>query len=145
MNESLTHEQLSVLKRAREILEETYCAWWTTHPDGVHHCAMGAVERASETSYWEAPPDIWPALDLTSWALHPELRGRLGIRLENGTHCDNFEHAPTVFVNNQLGKEAILQVFDTAILEAEIRLASAPMPEPEPDEQDEKAAVLVAG
>ncbi len=68
-------------------------------------------------------------------------------RAEN-SHCgcqDEFNDNPAVFVNNHLGKQAILQVFDATILEAEIRLASAPMPEPEPDEQDDKAAALVAG
>ncbi len=38
-----------------------------------------------------------------------------------------------------------IQAKIAAILEAEIRLASAPMPEPEPDEQDDKAAVGVLG
>ncbi len=132
----LTHDELTTLKRAREILAETYCAWWSDHPDGVRHCAGGAVDAAGGNAYRSLS-----YLAQTARAIRPELHGKTGKRLENGNWCDNFDMNPVVFINNQLGKAAILQVFDAAILEAEIRLASAPIPEPEPDEQDDKAAL----
>jgi len=123
--------ELEVLRDARELLAQCYVKW-TVDDDAGGHCAMGCVNLARVGYASVAPVKGDNALDLVNRAcerLHPELQGKRAPRMEyydgifmDCGHEDFFDTHPMVFVNNQLGKEAILACFDDAILHEEMRV-----------------------
>lgn len=108
---------LEILQSARNLLKDHYIPWYQYKDGG--YCAVGAILHFDRGQFYQI-------VDLTNSVatkLHPELRGCIKPRLDNSCGvADHFDSNPTVFVNNQLGKEAILEVFDKAIetLEAEL-------------------------
>lgn len=54
------------------------------------------------------------AIILVSRELHPELIGQVKHR-SDGAGMDCFDQHPAIYINNHLGKDAILAVFDVAI------------------------------
>ncbi len=112
---------LDTLKRARAILAVSYIRFRQSNYQGGH-CSLGAIAAANG---WElAPASIPEALLLseTASALHPEFRNTVTDR--NDGYMDIFNDCPIVFVNNHLGKEETLRVWDVTIAELELRLAA---------------------
>ncbi len=115
-------ETLDILKRARAILDVSYIRFQQTDYKGGH-CSLGAISVArgvDATGGWEAEA---VALSETARALHPELRGKISQRVPD-YWLDIFDDCPIVFVNNHLGKEETLRVWDVTIAELELRLAA---------------------
>jgi hypothetical protein len=127
---------LQALREARALLETSYIKWMATDYQGGH-CAIGCLQIAARFHVV-----FVEAMKLTNEAarrLHPELKGAEAPRLEvffevkDGQYVrgvtgrlsclmDRFDEIPAVFVNNHLGKEAILEVMDDAILHEELRV-----------------------
>ena len=127
---------LDVLKRSRDILDANYVKWFMSDGSGGH-CARGSVLAAMGIHIflepWDAAFPCLDVLDQHAKALHPELVGHIAER-EFGMWLDRFDEYPLPYINNQLGKAATLAVFDSAILEVELRLAQQPEAQPEPVE-----------
>jgi hypothetical protein len=119
-------EILSTLKRARVILGRSYIPFLQFDGNGGH-CALGAISevkygRDTRMSEFE---DEALALSETAKALHPEF---IGTYIRYSGSIFSFNIAPIVFINNYLGKEATLRVFDVTIAELELRLTAASEP-----------------
>lgn len=113
---------LDRLREARRVLEASYVRDW--QDDGMGgHCALGSVAVALGRAiihYYE--PDAAPfyrLLNSTARALHPE-------RVAKNRHHED----PIVLINNETDKATTLAVFDAAILDLEIKLATEPVSEP---------------
>ena len=110
---------LEILREARALLEKSYVRW-TVDDDHGGHCALGCFNIASGLYVGTFPStDAWRIIEDSAKRLHPELVGKWRPRNIQSTY-DEFDEAPAVFVNNQLGKEAILEVFNDAILHLEM-------------------------
>jgi hypothetical protein len=117
-------ETLTILRAARNLLDKSYIKW---NPDDGKggHCAIGAICKvALHMGYYTTP--IRELIDAECIALHPELVGKVAPRENTVFYGDTFSLNPTVYVNNQLGKAAILAVFDSCILNLELKLSPAP-------------------
>lgn len=115
-------EILEGIKKARAILADHYVPWITDDGKGGH-CAAGALSVAFDKEiYGKVPYPAQTVITETARALHPELAGMVARRPSDSSFVghDSFDEWPFVYVNNHLGKEAILRVFDVAILEAEL-------------------------
>lgn len=98
------------LNAARKFLEAGFIRWIMEDGKGGY-CATGALMKAA-ASYRQfnelvqitngAARELFPSCTNTS---KPRRDGRF----------ESFDYFPTVFVNNHLGKKAILRVFDRAI------------------------------
>ncbi len=117
MNDKL----VAYLKAARELLSRTYVKFWSTHPDGVRHCAMGALQH-TQRGY----PDGYYLRERAQVLLggaarrqHPEMEGARSERKENGGGFDRFNDNPIVYINNHTDRETTLAVFDEAIASLE--------------------------
>lgn len=116
---------LKILRDARALLAEHYVPWTTDDGRGGH-CQLGCLWEA-----WSWNPCLKQftepngCVERAARALHPELAGCSMERSDGlGRECfDHFDQFPAVYVNNQLGKEAILRVYDAAILDLEIAAA----------------------
>lgn len=130
------NQQLTALQGARAILDKSYCKWTNNDRKGGH-CAQGAVMKQLGMGIgysWANPGVRFLLLELmvtlgdSAMALHPELHGSMSPPNAPGapdTYANRpyfFEVAPVVFINDFLGKEATLAVFDSAILELESEL-----------------------
>ena len=121
---------LSALKESKSILDRSYVKWTRDNGRGGH-CALGALELGGGS--YPVVQRLVASVDAACVSLYPELKGASAPRLGNAVYPnDYFESSPTAFVNNQLGKEAILKAFDAAILELEIEIAAMEPPEQEP-------------
>ena len=141
---------LEVLNKARAILATNYCKWVTDDGRG-HHCASGAISVAASGRAAAAEMNsIRETIRASAIRLHPELAGacrpRLNMRgtdfVDMGFH-DRFELDPMIFVNNQLGQQAILEVFDDAIQNLELSKLCAEVESTHPDLDVKPEPVLV--
>jgi hypothetical protein len=140
----MPHDVLGVLQHARAILATNYCKW--TNDDGHgNHCASGAIRVASSHVFYCL--DILAITNDSAIRLHPELKGAGSRRLNlvNGELLDIgltdwFDDCPTVYVNNQLGQQAILEVFDDAIANLEVARLCAQVESQHPGLDVEKEA-----
>jgi hypothetical protein len=132
---------LEILRNARPILVTSYVPFIADDRQGGH-CVAGCVSKGAGhiSGNW---PDmtVLRFLDAHARALHPECAGAVLPRPERYTwegcvSFDKFDSFPAIFVNNHLGKEAVLQVVDSAILELETRLAV-----PSDEKKEETATV----
>ncbi len=116
-------EVLSNLKKARTLLEATYCQWFQNTVDDKH-CSLGAIGNIKRDPYREAKCKAPEALALseTTISIHPELMGCITVRVD--TRYDNFDYCPIVYINNHFGKEETLRVWDLTITELELRVAA---------------------
>lgn len=147
----LTIEQL---RDARAILDKGYIPFVQDNHAGGY-CAAGAIAKAV---FGTAEPTISQLQDLLPccWCcdewhvllerlnsaarhMYPKLKGAELPRPSGG--YDQFNRMPIVFVNNHLGKEAVLACFDEAITRLELnvlyREESGRPPEPEPQPEPE--------
>lgn len=130
---------MAPLKKARWILNNFFCKWTVEDRMG-NHCAIGAVSMAvfgHPHAFMRAPAsDYLELLDGCAERLHPELKHARGRRSDSDTVPDLFDLNPLVYVNNQLGREAALAVFDEALLMVELgalyKEQSGKPPDPEP-------------
>ena len=119
--------ELEVLCAARELLAERYVKW-TVDDDAGGHCSLGCIGLASTGHANARASNATVLVNRACERLHPELQGKTAPRMEYAgifMDCgleDFFDTHPMVFVNNQLGKEAILACFDDAILHEEMRV-----------------------
>ncbi len=107
---------LARTKVAREMLANCWVPWSTDDGEGGH-CQIGCLIRAFNwgTGYATASRAVREA----AFRLHQDLAGARRPRPD--CSCpDDFNSDPAIFVNNQLGKEAILAVYDEAILQLEV-------------------------
>lgn len=104
-------EQLEKLMAVREMLSRVWIPWATSDGRGGH-CQLGCLMRLDA---W----DLCGLIDAAALRLHPDLKGATYVR-PGCTHEYEFESAPAIFVNNSLGKEAILAVYDDAIAQLEV-------------------------
>jgi hypothetical protein len=120
--------QLNMLQAARDLLAATYIQWVSHTPDG-RHCAVGVLDVLG---LYNSRCPVFQRLEATARSLYPEYEGASAWRAvreeskgpeEGPLFKDYFLRDPLVYVNNHLGKEATLAVFDSAILELEIQLA----------------------
>lgn len=115
---------LQILKEARDILYRSYIKWRTSDDQGGY-CAQGAINMArfgdpdDFSSAWNQLPMV-SMVERAANRLYPELSGATAIRPDG--RMDKFDFCPIVYVNNQLGKKAVLAVFDDAIQHEELRL-----------------------
>lgn len=114
-------DMLTKLKAARALLAEHWIPWKTSDSKGGH-CHLGCVGIAFGGAYqdWIDFPAVRYILDAAAKRLHPELIGEQ--RRREGCHglMDHFHLTPAVFVNNHLGKDAILAVYDDVISALEV-------------------------
>lgn len=97
------------LNAARKLLEAGFIRWREDDGKGGY-CASGALMKAASYRRFTelvqitngAARELFPSCTNTS---KPRRDGRF----------ESFDYFPTVFVNNHLGKKAILRVFDRAI------------------------------
>ncbi len=108
---------LMILQETRKLLEVCYVPWTTDNGNGGR-CVLGCVRVASELARCEA--SMQP-LDRSAIRLHPELIGKVAIHHGNMSPY-SFDAWPAIYINNQLGKAAILDVVDDAIIQEELRL-----------------------
>lgn len=119
---------LERLKAARALLATAYVPW--TRSDGHGgHCQLGCLAKAGVLGDVQESPEHLKVADICR-ALFPELRGATARRLANGMYKEAFDDFPAVYVNNHLGKEAILRAYDAAILDLEIAAATMPVEAP---------------
>jgi hypothetical protein len=112
-------EALSVIRKARKILDRSYVKW-TVDNDKGGHCQLGAFSLASGLSSLQAlDSTIYAHVDAAAVRLHPELAGSIFKRADPWGGKDYFDRFPAVFINNHLGKEAILAVYDDVIAQLE--------------------------
>lgn len=124
-------EQITALKGARDILDKSYIKHRVNDGQGGV-CAQGALIKQLNANPAVLNPEfclLHEILVRNAKALHPELTGR--IYYNNSHFGTSFDVSPVVFINDYLGKEEILKVFDSAILELEI---VAPEPPPAVEE-----------
>lgn len=117
---------LETIKSARVWLAKHYVPWTREDANG-DGCQLGALHHAMgrPTCRYEANliVDRFEKDHIAPVArrMHPELTGQKRPRLPGGFYTlDDFEYSPAVFVNNQLGKEAILAVYEEAIAQYEV-------------------------
>ncbi len=130
MNIDEVREALSIIKSARGILDKTYVQWYQDNGKGGH-CAVGSVANARGLNMTGSKDPAVQILSETAKALYPELRGKTASRLSfTFTLCgglcstDYFDECPILYVNNHLGKEETLRIFDLTIAELELRVAA---------------------
>ncbi len=129
MNIDEVRETLSIIKSARGILDKTYVQWFQDDGKGGH-CALGSVANAKRLALVGCDDPAVEILSETADALHPELQGKSASRpvsdLCRHLPCgrDRFDDCPILYVNNHLGKEETLRVFDLTIAELELRVAA---------------------
>lgn len=123
-----TELKLDALRKARSLLATGYMQWTIGNcyetDEPFQGCASGAIIRAtSDTAYDHliVSGEVQKGINRAAEALYPEYTGVEAPRADRGAH-DHFNGQPFVWVNNHLGKEATLAVFDSAILELEIQL-----------------------
>lgn len=104
----------AVLTKARNVLEASYIKWQTDDGHGGH-CAVGAIRIACKNKF--ADWQLERCIDEIARERYPKLIGKRR-RRPDGFLSDIFNHRPTVYVNNHLGKKSILALFDTAIARA---------------------------
>lgn len=116
--------ELDALKLAREILDRTYIKWTTNDGKGGH-CALGALieANASYGGTYSALMNFLADIALTQKQFS-KYQGKSGRRKDGGGD-DEFNAAPIVYLNNQVGKVAVLKLFDAGIkqLQKEEKLA----------------------
>lgn len=114
-------EMLEKLTAARAILAEHWIPWKTSDFNGGH-CHLGCVGIAFGGGYqnWIDFPAVVIILDEAAKRLHPELMGEQRRREGCRGLMDHFHKTPAVFVNNHLGKEAVLAVYDDVIAALEV-------------------------
>lgn len=114
---------LEILRESRDLLDKSYVKWISDDGHGGH-CALGAIGAVLDRAHYQTHLTFFNLLDTTATILHPELLGETRERLD-GCGIDDFNVSPTVFLNNHVGKEAALAVFDAAILDEELKEATA--------------------
>lgn len=122
MNDTQILEQL---RAARALLDKSYVKW--TRNDGRGgHCAYGVLDLCTGVECRENVAFQMAEVILTrnAIALHPELVGACAPRGDELAWVEHFDMWPLAYVNNQTDKATTLAVFDAAILELEIKLAS---------------------
>lgn len=132
-------ELLSIIRQARALLAERWIPWMTGDGKGGH-CHVGCLGVV--TGEMPLGGDVFSmrinvsfldgsafmvacdAIDKIARELHPELEDAVGARPDLAYMCstERFGQNPGVFVNNQLGKEAILRVYDEAISRLELEV-----------------------
>lgn len=118
---------LERLKAARALLATAYVPWTTDDGRGGH-CQWGCLQQVGVRSLYSPEHK---QIEEACRALFPELRGRSARRpLAGICELEKFDEAPAIFVNNHVGKEAILRAYDAAILDLEIAEATMPAEAP---------------
>lgn len=119
-------QKLTVLEKTREMLSWAYIPWKKWDSLGGY-CQLGCYEKTCKDLAAEkvviryvpyvptwAEGSAMKEIEQAAICLHPQLVGAFAVRLD-GAGQDDFNDAPAVYVNNHLGKEAILRVYDEAI------------------------------
>lgn len=144
-----TSKMLTIIREARQLLSERWIPWVAGDGKGGH-CHVGClwvaagVQALGFNSLRHRPRYIIPEGDLSEEPpgyvdiaedlseeprryvddvardLHPELIGCRAARTRPFGTSDDFDRTPGLFVNNHLGKEAILAVYDEAIARLEV-------------------------
>lgn len=114
-------EVVSNLKKGLDILRGSYTQWFQNTLDGKH-CSLGAIGWAKDQGYSSSADQEVRILSETALALHPELQGLEACRITGG--YDIFNECPILYVNNHLGKEETLRMWELTIAELELRLAA---------------------
>ena len=138
----MPHDELGILKAARDIISNHWCAD-RTHDGNGNHCATGAILVAkgmdpATSCVSMSSPEIVSVNDAAR-RLHPELRGLSAIHRRNYEKY-GFDRYPAIFVNNELGQQAILEVFDDAIATLEVARLCAQVESQHPGLDAEKEA-----
>lgn len=136
-----SRDMLSAIAMARVILDERYIKWCSDNGHGGH-CHMGClnlvfgalVENTESTSFF---------MDSVAREMHQDLFGAEKPRLYGG--LDKFDVWPCVFINNHLGKEAILEVYDEAMLRLELEILCEEVARTVDVKQEEARTVDVQG
>jgi hypothetical protein len=108
------------LKEARALLEKCWIPWSLRDGKGGH-CHLGVCQRITDVLSIQGRREyveMVETIDDASVRLHPELKGQVSPRPYYGN--DAFNCTPAVYINNQLGKEAILDVYDDEIARLEV-------------------------
>lgn len=120
-------EVLGNLKKGLDILRGNYTQWYQNSANG-RHCSLGAIAVAKGNLYSSTSALEVLALSETAKALYPELKNCYASRLGGG--YDLFDTCPILYINNHLGKEESLRMWELTIAELELRLAAQdPVPE----------------
>ncbi len=123
---------LDAIRAARDLLDQTYVKWIGDDGKGGH-CAVGCLIATNGALHHH------PFLNDLAREMYPEHTGKRMPRAFGG-YPDVFDQSPLVYVNNQLGKEATLALFDRRIADLEAKLAT---PVPADWKQKEKERVNV--
>jgi hypothetical protein len=112
----MTNEKLAAfLQEVRDLLAVAWIPWKMFDFNGGHcqyGCALAVLEKTDILFDFAGAMDY---VDRTAQLLHPELRGAVAKRDDSRFAKDKFNSTPAVYVNNHLGKDAILAVYDAAI------------------------------
>ncbi len=126
-------EQIELLQQARDLLRETYVPWTSDDKKGGHchiGCLIAVYAKVNNVMPWvlSGVGGLDKVVDDVARRMYPDLTGARALRKvksKHGTVHDFFDIWPAVYVNNQLGKEAILGVYDEAIrsLKEDLRIS----------------------
>ncbi len=131
-------EMLDVITKARGLLDKGYIKWRMCDGKG-NYCASGAVamcsgakhEPRTKTVRFTSGHGMWMAamtyVDGLARQMYPDLKGKVAAR-QDSVALDYFNVTPMVYLNNQVGKEAVLEVFDEAIRRLTPVVTMAPVP-----------------
>lgn len=115
------------LRAMRDMLAVCYVPWTTDDQKGGH-CAAGVIQKVVNGCYTPEFHIFFGLLNGAAQRCHPALKG---VAVERPAEfqfigkADMFDLSPAIYVNNHLGKDAILAVFDDAIHFEELKLLNA--------------------
>lgn len=107
---------IDFMKEVRDLLATCWIPWKTDDERGGH-CQLGAFQKVSKQRgmvFCRQSPEV-DFIEATAHRLHPELWGCSAERMDFWGGNDSFNTSPAVYINNHLGKDAILAVYDAAI------------------------------
>ncbi len=122
----MTKQQtLLMLESARDLLAASYIPWSLDNGRGGHcqaGCLSLVVRKAvpESSSYWVSFNSAYLLLEVAARRLHPEAAGASAHRPGGG--LDYFDFSPPIYVNNHMGKDSILEVYDVAIADLAVEV-----------------------
>lgn len=152
-------QRLTKLHEARTCLAAGFCRYYGRDEIG-NHCGVGALAEVlgmydtfglrpsyngTAAGTEEEFITLMTILNHTAWDLYPELKGAEAVRpnlTTSGLPFDCFDTFPLVYLNNVLGRNAVLEIYDTTISRLARTLpAPALAPVPVPVEEEELCLV----
>lgn len=118
-------ECLSTFYAARKLLAERYCKWTIYDVTSDRQCQLGCIHSCFGTAFPQHVMDAAKLVNESARRMYPDLDGIEVERRQSGIETptglfDSFDKSPAVFVNNHLGKDAILAVYDDVIAALEV-------------------------